>query len=269
MPIVNGVGVSDETLTKQRHFTSIVETHLKLTCDGIFKNKYNWVQNNTYFYYDLNAGPGVYNDIIGSPIIFLNEARKYRHVKFYVSLFEVLPENAEMLESNIRSMNYPDNIDISIINKDSAQYLNKYAFSSGNQQFGMVYSDQNGKIPPFDTLSKFSEGKKSSRVDIVINLSATTIKRVSNQKYCTENRRLFDYLNIIDKNTWLIRKNHGRHQWTFLIGCNWKDFPEFKEIGFRKADSIAGKRILDELNYTSKEKKQIRITECRQLALSL
>ena len=262
MPVINGIGISPETPIKQDHFKTIVEKHLKIVCDGIFKKNYGWVENNKYFYYDMNAGSGFYEGIVGSPLIFLNEAIKYRHVQFNVYLFEIEPDNIVQLERIVSEAHYPPNINIHYIQKDSSVYLTDYLFYSHNQQFGMVYSDPTGSVPPFDTLAKFSQRKYCQRTDIVINFAASTIKRIRGSSKCIERRCLTDYLSVISKKAWIIRENHGKHQWTFLIGANWINFPEFRGIGFRYADSAEGQSILDNLNMSAREKKT-----CRQQSL--
>lgn len=266
MPIINNIGLSNETLIKQEHFREIVRTHLMI-CNGIFKRNYDWSENGNYFYYDLNSGPGCYEGITGSPMIFLKEARIYRNIKFHCFLFEENVSNAAELEANIESMNLPDNFKINVIIKDSEIYLNKYMIYTKNCKFGMVYSDQNGRIPPFDTLSQFSYHKSNSRIDIVVNMSATNIKRVRGSSKCCENRNLNDYLRSIRKQAWLVRENHGKHQWTFLIGSNWKKFPEFKNIGFWNIQSREGNEIFSNLNSTAREKKSRGEYSCFQQML--
>lgn len=57
----------------------------------------------------------------------------------------------------------------------------------------------------------------------------------------------------IGKKAWLIREPFGKHQWSFILGVNWEEFPEFKKIGFHKTSSTQGQNILNRINYTAKE----------------
>lgn len=87
-PLLDGVGISSETATKQETLRYILGVHLRITT-GLLKK--SWAEP-VYHYFDLTAGPGDCSQLgaqytgPGSPLIFLEEAAKlgvdYRAVCF-------------------------------------------------------------------------------------------------------------------------------------------------------------------------------------------
>jgi three-Cys-motif partner protein len=267
MPVINGVGFSDSTDAKQKHFGIIIKTHLKATCHGIL-NKYQQTTNNPYLYFNMESGPGVYNGAVGSPIIFMDEAAKYESNQFDIFLFEKNPANCDALQNNINIRKYPSNLNVQILTSDSSVDILNHVPANGYPRYGLVYSDPTGTVPPFDTLGQISNIRQCARLDFLINFAATTIKRVRGSHLCHQTQSLKDHLSAINKKHWMVRDPQSKHQWSFVIGSNWADFPAFKNQGFHPVNSIAGKMILDYLNYTKNEKRIGRIRQCRQLSLN-
>lgn len=266
MPVINGVGFSDSTEVKQKDFEVIVKTHVKAACMGII-NKNKW-SDNPYMYFDMNAGPGFYNGISGSPIIFLDEAAKYNNTLFNVFLFESNELNCNELKKNISDRQYPENINIKILNSDSCLDILNHVPSSGYPKYGLIYSDPTGQVPPFDTLAQISNIHQCKQIDIVVNFAAATIKRLRGSKLCSESQTLKDHLSAINKQYWMVREPCSKHQWSFVIGSNWRDFPAFKKQAFYGIESRRGTSILNYLNYSKKEKTVERIKQCKQLFLN-
>ena len=73
-----------------------------------------------------------------------------------------------------------------------------------------------------------------------------------------DKRTLEERLQFIPKKYWLIRNalKNNSWQWTFLLGTNWTDFPEFKKIDMVKLDSSKGQAFFEKLNLTSKERQE-------------
>jgi three-Cys-motif partner protein len=268
MPVLNCVGFSDSTSVKQNDFEIIIKTHIKAACLGIIGKADNSWAGNSYLYFDMNAGPGFYNGISGSPIIFLNEAAKYDRTLFDVFLFESNELNFQQLKENIANCHYPKNINIRILNTDSSSDILKHVPSKGFPKYGLIYSDPTGQVPPFETLAKISNITQCKKIDIVVNFAATTIKRIRGSHVCSESQTLKDYLSKINKQHWMVREPNSRHQWSFVIGSNWKDFPAFKKQDFHGIESKRGSSIFDFINYSKKEKTVERIKQCKQLSLS-
>lgn len=70
--------------------------------------------------------------------------------------------------------------------------------------------------------------------------------------------RNYTQLKLIPKKYWLVRNalKNSTWQWTFLLGTNWTDFPEFKKIDMVKLDSSKGQSFFEKLNLTSKERQE-------------
>ena len=101
MPIINGVGQSPETPTKQRHFAGFLTMQM-LASKGVMDNPHNkWLQRDYYQYIDLYAGPGTWGDgQLGSPLIFLERIERY-DLPYRAHFFEIDKENAEQLIDTI------------------------------------------------------------------------------------------------------------------------------------------------------------------------
>ena len=84
------------------------------------------------------------------------------------------------------------------------------------------------------------------RMEILIHLSAATIKRV--KKY--QGLCLQDYLELIPKRYWLVREPVDQHQWTFVLGSNTNNFKSWKGIGLWRVDSERGRKVFNRLNET-------------------
>lgn len=252
MPIENDVGMSECTALKQDHFRGLMKMSLGIV-SGIFKR---YKIDDPFFYFDLNSGPGRYGQFVGSPLIFKEEAEKIG-IKHKAMFFERNEQSHAELEKNIgESSNYIT------INGDHDRLIN---FPGLAKPFhGMLYSDENGTPPPWAVLQKFFQNKNHSKIDCVIYVSATNIKRVF--KAWGSCHRLVDGMSLISKKYWLVRKPVEKHQWTFLIGTNWADFPKWEKSGFYKINEPIGESILERLNHTSKELEEIR--ETRQLQFS-
>jgi len=91
------------------------------------------------------------------------------------------------------------------------------------------------------------------RPSIYFHLSASNFKRILKSSSSDFDLRLTDCLNRILKKRWIVREPVSRHQWTFLLGSNWKKFPEFRKMGFYNLGSRKGKEILSRLIYTAEE----------------
>jgi len=250
MPIVNGRGYSEITEIKQMHFRTILRTQLRIV-QAIFKKR--GYPLNTFFYFDINCGPGVYEDENGlqqgSPLIFLEEVQQL-DLKYSAVFIDIESENIKTLKSHIPK----DFSNIHVFCGDHAELLPQ--FYNGNRQwhYGLLYTDPNGIFNP-DLLQTFSQQEQHHATDILINCPAAAIKRVKNSPKCEDCRTLQDRLAIIHKKEWLVRKTlkGSTWQWTFLLGTNWTKFPEFQKIGMVRLNSEEGKSIFDRLNYTAQE----------------
>lgn len=253
MGIENGMGYSDYTPLKQKIFGQIVRKHLEISA-CIFKKNRHWISP-YYWYIDTNAGRGESPDGgDGSPLLFLREAAKFP-IKVKALFIELREANCSALRSRIASEfgKFPSSR-AQIQHGDHSQVLSEH-FCGDPSQYGLLYVDPSGNMPPFDLLARFS--KHYRKMDIVINTPCATVKRVS-RAFGTE--QLPDYLSKIRKDYWVIREPFGAHQWSFLIGTNWDSFPDFKHLGFhplfteeRKGFTETGWGIFKLLSFTRGE----------------
>lgn len=250
MPIENGVGYGDHTADKQNDFKSLLSLHIDIV-DGITsKAGKQWQREYTYI--DMNAGPGIYNGHIGSPIAFLDKIEK-TDIAYSAHFIEMVKSNADTLQDIVRCRDLHGAT--KVINDDHVNAMKSLSLLKAT--YGMVYHDPSGSIPDFDLLSEVSKRSQFRYMDFMVYLSATNIKRVRRFEQATgadaKAKLLTDYLQSVNKKTWIIRKPNGKHQWTFVIGSDWKDFPAWKSRGFYRVDSDEGQSILKFLTYTASE----------------
>jgi len=239
MPTINGVGFGDHSQDKQDDFRRMIRFHLGLV-DHI---EQQW-NDRRYTYIDMNAGPGQYEGITGSPLIFLDECVKIG-IPYDATFIELDEINANALRYHIKA-------DVTVTNSDHALALRSYR----NQPplgLGLLYHDPTGVVPAFDLLAEVSRYPSLKKIDFMIYLSATNIKRVRLASQTDDVKCLDTYLEAIDKRVWIVRKPRGKEQWTFVIGSNWGDFPDWKKRQFYSVFSPEGKNILDRLTYTETE----------------
>jgi len=249
MPIKDGQGYSDNTPQKQEFLETIVSTHLNIVQRIIPKYSSNY---NFYQWIDLNSGCGINPNCIGSPFVFLNAVRN-RKMAWIAHFIDINNHLCKELYQNI-FINYLDIIGQCITHNGDNAVIGKQIIqdipSCGKQVYGMIYSDENGEVN-FDALAEISKLNNAHKIDFLIHIGATALKRV-NGVY--KNRyKLTDGMKLIKKKHWLVREPYGKNQWTFLLGTNWDSFPEFKSRGFFNSNSKEGIEILTRLNYTQSE----------------
>ncbi len=239
MPEINGVGFGEQSNDKQDDFRNVIRLHL-----NIVNNITREWKNRRYTYIDMNAGPGQYEGITGSPLIFLDECSRVG-----------LPFDAtfiECVEVNANALRYLVGKSGTVINQDHQVTLRTYR-NAPSLGLGLIYHDPTGVIPSFDLLAEISRYPAFAKTDIMVYLSATNIKRVRLAERNDKTKCLDEYLRAIDKKAWIVRKPQGKHQWTFVIGSNWVKFPDWKNRGFYNVFSPEGQSVLDRLTYTENE----------------
>lgn len=254
MPVgSDGVGVSVFTETKQEHFRKIIRAHMDIV-HAVVK-KHSWAENR-YYFFDINCGPGIKDDEDGSPVIFLEEIARI-DIDYKAIFIDINPSNVESLKTVVH-----ENGKVSIFCGDHAEILPRiieddFGASLHKDKYGMLYTDPNG-IFNDELLTEFSI--RFPRIDILINCPATAIKRVKNCSRCSDSRTLEERIGQIRKDNWIIRDKltSSRYQWTFLLGSNWDSFPEFRNLEMYRINSPKGKVILDDLNWTSREKRELK-----------
>lgn len=238
MPVMNGLGYGAQTDEKQDHFRKILSLHMDIVQSIRFAKGYTFI--------DMNAGCGRYNGIEGSPCIFIQERNRLSKPNRGIFI-ESCGNHASCLKAIVG-----DEPDVFIHNEDHGDALRRFK-NKLPIGFGMIYHDPSGQVPNFELLSEISNYSAFRRVDIMIYLSATNIKRIRTSGRCDGAKCLEDYIPTINKKSWIIREGSGKHQWTFLIGSNWVSFPDWKKLGFYRLEDSRGSSIMNRLNHTSSE----------------
>lgn len=240
---ISEIGQSEWTFNKQEDFRSVIRMNIRLTIAG----KNGWAAP-FYRYFDLNAGCGQYNGIVGSPLIFMQEAESLE-VDYKAILIEKETENCMKLKDISSGFNGH----IEIANMDHVDYFSNWRpiDSYMGKLRGAIYHDPNG-MPSFDLLADISRMKDFRHIDMIVYLSATTVKRVRGA-FPNRYKALLDSLKIIDKPFWKVRFPKGHQQWTFLIGTRWDKYPDWANRGFHDLRSPNGKEIIEKLSLTAKE----------------
>jgi hypothetical protein len=125
--------------------------------------------------------------------------------------------------------------------------------------FGAIYSDENGTVPPFPLLAEAAVA--FPKMDLIIYVSAANIKRILKAGARGVDGRLDEMMARIRKSYWLIREPKAKHQWTFLIGTNMKQFPEFAKQGIYHLTSPMGLTFANRLFYTAEELRDMNLKE--------
>lgn len=251
MPLDHCACYSGYTDDKQEDFRRILRMLLKISSSIMRRN--TWVYPR-YFYIDMNAGPGIVNGKPGSPFIFLQESKSKG-----VGCKAFFIDRDCSTTDNLREL-FGHYSDVTIYCGDNREKLmwslDTIKFSVGRDcPYGLIYADPNGEIDqlPFDALAAASTMRVSRKIDFLIHIPATNIKRVRSSPFCEYESDLIQNLNKIDKKVWVIREPKSAFQWTFILGTNWGDAPEYKKHGFHRIDTDIGRQILRRLNYTAKE----------------
>lgn len=183
--------------------------------------------------------------VVGSPLAFvqLSQEKEIPHQAVFI---EVNEDNYEQLCKHVSSEGRQN---VQIVLGDHSKILPRYFQGGTRKRYGIVYADPTGTLPPFSLLGRMSRVPTYATLDILIYCSAANIKRMRH----IHNRSLSEFLDEIDKEYWIIREAHGKHQWTFLLGTNWDSMPEFKKLGFHLATSSRGQEIMESLDKTKAE----------------
>lgn len=255
MPIVNGVvGVSKFTHEKASVFSGMMDIHTTIVKGILGRGKCEPF----YHYIDLNAGPGVYLDdqnrpVVGSPIT----ARLYlisKKIPYKMYLIDKDPLVYKQLERHMASAYIPKGSKHFLYSQDCNAITPSIRFQESHPVcHGMVYADPSGQIPPFNLFRSLSYIRQYSRIDFMMTYAATSHKRQIKAKACSATERLPGLLSKIKKKFWLIREPTGKHQWTFLIGTNWADFPRWNKKGFYGITTKRGQKIYRTIWMTKSE----------------
>lgn len=207
-----------DTPVKQMNFRRFLTWHMSFTAVVIAKNH----RVKPYLYIDTNAGPGNYAahgapQVDGSPLIFLDVA--VQQLAGYEALFiERDAGEYERLARNTRPW-------LSDGRRRSARAIaadaNEIIPICGPEEYryGLIYHDPNG--PPDWELLR-SAAARFPRVDILVNLNCTSIKRVRGAHGQDAPDLLSGLARIGKQYVYHTATTHGKWQWLMAMLTNFE-----------------------------------------------
>lgn len=250
MPVENSVGYSDNAQVKYPFIEYFLSVHAKISFALMARRP--WAAD-TYYYVDLNAGPGVVNDNIGSPLIALRAIRPC-NTEWHRAFFYFVDRNGCAARSLRRRC---VGSDICILQKDNAVALSEISrlaeHTHSRKVFGLVFSDDNGNNQPFSAIREWSRCRRLSTMDFLMHYCACGLKRCRRSPLTGREEYLDQELARIEKEKWFIRVPFSAYQWTFIFGTNYSGFPDLKNLGFFGISSVEGRLILKYCTYTRDE----------------
>ena len=239
---------SASTPIKDAHFREILKAHLPIV--KAIQKKSEWA-NRYYHYWDLNAGPGIdINGRVCSPLEFVAQA-EWLNLNYHAWFIEWDKTSSEMLAN---FQNEHCEVICGDHNRILPELISSIPWHKAKTIFGLLYSDQSGNMPPFELLGLFSQQFKYA--DILVYVSSANIKRGLKAK--PGKKRLTELMATVNKKYWIVRQPMDKHQWTFLIGSNWDNFPVFEHLGFYRTDCEKGREIMHRLDTINEERKRKR-----------
>ena len=256
MPIVDGIGFGECTEIKIQHLSKIIGMHLAITQAVL--NKYPDLYYPHYRYVDLTAGKGFTPDgNRGSPLVFLEQAESDRfQVSCQADFVECEAKNIQELKVAVEQQVSQLSARKSKLTFHPKRYQDaiRNLFPIVNvKELGLAFVDPSGEPPDFEAL-RYLAGMRP-KMEILAYLSSTNIKRL----FQYTDRKLSDYIGLVDKRYWLIRKPIAwdHFKWTFLLGSNSNLFKDYKAVDFFRLDSARGQEILERLNLTERERVEL------------
>lgn len=253
MPLDGSAGTGKWTHIKQRDFATSFAMLLSVARNAAVKWRGELVV------LDLTAGPGDYADgTVGSPVIIAQAlAALDRPARVY--LFERDPATATRLRQAIAPFAAQDRRHIfTVIPVDHADgipwFVEHELPKLHGPLFGVIYVDANARTHlSFEALALLATTPKLSRVDLLLNVAATSWwKRI--RAVGKSQRFFYDDIKAIPKRFWWFRMPVGPDQWTMVFGSNYPKLAPSKKAGFWAEHSDAGQEILRRLNLTKPER---------------
>lgn len=251
-------GQSRITEDKERGFAGIFGMQLRIAC-AMFRNVSAKLRAKgmdvgiNYFHFDLHAGSGYNHEIgvPGSPLVFLNVAQKY-DVPYLLFCSEIddgaVAELAKRLAPYDKAFLCPgDNAELVLaIPEIIKEYGERPAHARGT--ILLDPNNQRGDGLPWDELEEITMA--CPKLDVMVNFPGTAMKRIGRRH--RDYVSLEDLPDILHKEHWLIRETLGVHQFTTVIGRNYKT-GDYKKLCFYDWESPEGMQILRKVVKTRAE----------------
>jgi len=175
MPVVNGQGFGGNTEAKQADFRYLVGYHLNVVDCMVAKARREGktFPPPEYWYFDITAGCGVHPETgdPGSPVIF-KQVADGANIPSTAWFFDCHPSNCAALQERFQG-----DSSVHVVAGDHNETLMAAIPDVDRPRLGLLYCDPSGNIPPFDLLAAFADHKVTSRIDILINVPSTSLKR--------------------------------------------------------------------------------------------
>jgi len=247
MAVINGIGQSLATISKQRILDAILDQHMAVV-RGISR-KYaarDW-HFPGYIYIDATAGCGDNTEVgvPGSPRIFYAQIRR-SGLPYQCHLIDKKPVNVQALQRI-----FGDDPCVQIYCGDHREVLYDVLQTIRGRPFGICYFDPNG-VPDFEFIADLCKKQVLEKVDFLLRFPATAVKRAQG---AFGRRSVKESLESIEKTNWMIGVGAHRDRWqsTFVFGLN-HPINEYARTGLYSIDSDKGESILRQINYTVKER---------------
>ena len=234
MPIADDIGHGEFTETKHAQLEGLLNWHAMMAASIIRTH------GGAYHYIDLNAGEGE-----GSPQVALDAIRPLIPDARFL-FCERNPTNVKALEAL-----HGHEPKIAIKSGDHAITARKYVSSLTGLINGVLFHDPTG-VPNWELLRELSNMPQLARLEFVVYVTAAGLKR---RRTALGGDSLTELMARIKKEYWLVRSPQGKHQWTFLVGTNWKALQEWRKQRFYRTDTSIGQSILEKLSLTSDERR--------------
>lgn len=207
-----------------------------------------------YFHFDLNAGGGYNHEAgcIGSPLTFHNEARLANCTRYFAGFCD---RDKHQVESLLRLPTIRDDPQSFVLHGDNDQLLAmvpdivSHYGERRQHAIGSILSDPNGADVPIDAIIELAH--ICPKLDVIFHWNSTITKRL---RYGVSPQQLVlqDVVRLVRKEHWLIREPVGIHQFTLLIGRNWR-FGDWSKNGFFDLDTPRGQAVLDRCSLSRRD----------------
>ncbi|MBA2704624.1 MAG: hypothetical protein H0U60_12335 [Blastocatellia bacterium] len=254
MPLDGSAGYGKGTERKQRDMRDYQWFHWQLWLKVTANN--DWASP-TYHYVDLNGGPGEVNGIVGSPIL-VAQTMAESGSDWHACVCERDPESMERLRSCKAALPAVVAARIRLFamdHQEAGDGIIKAIHNrrAGRTPLGLIYADPNGTELNEEIETALKITKAFPRMDVLLHMSATTIKRC---RTVFGRPSFVERLEVLKKRHLLIREPCTAHQWTFALLTNWAGFPDWASHGFHSSTSPTGSAVLERLNLTTEERRR-------------
>jgi len=241
---------SVETLHKGPIVNEIASIQFQMV-QSIYSKGEQWnITRFPFVYLDLTAGQGIYPGCEGIALTLNRELQKQSFPK-KTFLIDVSEENCQRL----RETPFDGNVRICPgTHHDIAPQIIRE--ECAHRPFGIVCLDPYGFGETEATLlRKIGFSPELERMDWLIHISGTSIKRVNGCSKTIFKGDFQDVLGLIDKKRWLIKQSPvgKRQQWVYLFGTNYQEMGEWKKKAWHNIKSPEGHSILRKIQYTSEQ----------------